>query len=370
MNFREKLKTLAQRVPATIEHLQTEEATKNALIMPFISALGYDVFNPLEVIPEYTADVGTKKGEKVDYAVKQGEQVFLLFEAKKAGEQLSPNHASQLFRYFAVTQARIAVLTNGVQYLFFSDLDEPNKMDNKPFLEIDLLNLKDNMVGQLERLTKESFDLEGMLSAASDLKYMSEIRRILEKQFEEPDEELVKFFFARANPNGRFVQSVRENFAKLVKQTLQQLISDRVSDRLRSALAHESGNEGSVTAIAQAGDISDSEIGEKSDKEGIVTTEEELEGYRIVLAIVCKVVPAERVVYRDTKNYFGILFDDTNRKPICRLHFNRAKKFIGIFDEAKNETRHPIEQLTDIYSFSAQLCETVARYIASEKSIE
>lgn len=77
MSFDEKIATLRQRIPKLKDHLETEEATKNALVMPFIAALGYDIFNPKKVIPEFTADVGTKKGEKVDYAImKEGEMVF------------------------------------------------------------------------------------------------------------------------------------------------------------------------------------------------------------------------------------------------------------------------------------------------------
>lgn len=96
--------------------------------MPFISALGYDVFNPTEVIPEFTADIGIKKGEKVDYAVKKDDQVILLFECKWCGADLSKDHASQLHRYFSVTEARFSILTNGIEYRFYSDIDEPNKI--------------------------------------------------------------------------------------------------------------------------------------------------------------------------------------------------------------------------------------------------
>jgi predicted type IV restriction endonuclease len=357
MSYREKLKTLAQRIPAAIEHLHTEEATKNALVMPFIAALGYDVFNPLEVIPEFIADVGIKKGEKIDYAIKRGDEIILLFEAKKAGGDLSIEHASQLFRYFTVTHARIAVLTNGIVYRFFSDLDEPNKMDKKPFLEINMLNLNENLLGQLDRITKGAFDLEGMLSVANDLKYMGEIRRTLEKQLDDPDEEFVRFFFSNANPNGRFIQSARDQFTRLVKQTFQQLISDRVSERLRSALAHESSGEEVPGQDAQRSDA------DESDREGVVTTEEELEGFRIVQAIICQVAPTERITYRDTKSYFGILFDDNNRRPICRLHFNRSKKYLGLFDEGKNETRHALEQVSDLYKFTDQLRAAALRYL-------
>ena len=162
-----------------MDHLETEEATKNALVMPFIRALGYDVFNPKEVVPEFTADVGTKKGEKVDYAVKVDEQPVMLFECKHAGANLSVNHASQLFRYFHVTDARIGVLTNGIVYRFFTDLEESNKMEERPFLEFDVLDYDEQQIEELKKLRKESFDLEEMLSTAHDLKYRKALKTYL-----------------------------------------------------------------------------------------------------------------------------------------------------------------------------------------------
>ena len=114
MSFEERLASLAAKIRQQKDAIQTEEATKNAFVMPFIqTVLGYDVFNPLEVIPEFISDVGTKKGEKVDYAIIKDGQIQILIEAKKIGEPLNINHASQLFRYFHVTTARISILTNG-----------------------------------------------------------------------------------------------------------------------------------------------------------------------------------------------------------------------------------------------------------------
>jgi len=83
MTFEDKIKSLAAKAEKTAHALETEEATKNALVMPFIAALGYDVFDPDEVIPEFTADVGIKKGEKVDYALRRNGEVIMLVEAKK-----------------------------------------------------------------------------------------------------------------------------------------------------------------------------------------------------------------------------------------------------------------------------------------------
>lgn len=368
MSLEASLKRLAERVPQTIDKLETEEATKNALVMPFIAALGYDVFNPAEVVPEFTADVGTKKGEKVDYAIMRDDAVIVLVEAKKASDKLT-NHASQLYRYFSVTQARIALLTNGLEYRFFSDIDEPNKMDSKPFLVVDITDLKDAHIAELGKLTKEGFDLQNMLEAAGDLKYMREIRKAFEEQWETPDEEFVKFFFAKATSGGRFHKSAKEQFTRLVRKTFHQFVSDRVSARLRSALRaqDDDGQEQAVEPTEPAvprTELPAADTTETTSADGIETTQEELEGFHIVRAIVCSILPVNRVTYRDTKSYFGILIDDNNRKPLCRLHFNsRSKKYLGILDAEKNEEKHLIVGgPSGIYAFADQLRTAARRF--------
>ncbi len=368
MSFEDKLKSLAVKAENTTKLLETEEATKNALVMPFIAALGYDVFDPTEVVPEFTADVGIKRGEKVDYVIKRGDDIVMLIEAKKVAAELDISHSSQLFRYFSVTKARIAVLTNGIVYRFFSDLEEPNKMDEKPFLELNLLDLRESLITEVSKLSKSSFDLENMLEAASDLKYMREIRATLERQIEQPDEEFVKFFFQQANPNGRFVQSAKEQFGRLVKRTLTGFISDRVSDRLRSALAREDETSRGADD-ADPAELADQDgAGPKPSDDGIVTTEDELEGFRIVKAIVGDVLPPARISYRDGKSYFAVLVDDNNRKPLCRLHFNRSRKYVGTFDEQKHETRHAIENLDGIYGLRDVLRASAQRWVVVESA--
>ncbi|MEL7361348.1 MAG: type I restriction endonuclease [Bacteroidota bacterium] len=359
MSFVERITALSQRAPSLIDHLSTEEATKNALVMPFIAALGYDVFNPKEVVPELTADVGVKKGEKVDYAIKQDDEVIILIECKAAGVNLSQANMSQLFRYFSVTKARIAILTNGVLYRFYSDLEEPNKMDSRPFLELDLLDLREHQVAEVKRMAKGSFDLDRMLDAATELKYLRELHRVLAEQFEDPDPEFVRFLYLKVNPEGRFVASVREQFGQLVPTAIQQFISERVSGRLRTALAQEdvvtgrSHPEEADETVPEPGD---------SQKDGVETTEEEMEGFHIVKAIVREAVAPERIAHRDTKSYMGILLDDNNRKPICRLWFNTSQNYLGVFDAEKKETRHELESLNDIYRFAEQLKETALQY--------
>lgn len=356
MEFTNKLNTLSSRSRQLGPSLQTEEATKNALVMPFLSTiLGYDVFDPTEVIPEFTADVGTKKGEKVDYALVKDNQVQILVECKKYSESLSVQHASQLFRYFAATQARIAILTNGHQYLFFTDLDAPNKMDEKPFLQLDLEDIDEHAIPEIAKMTKQSFNLDSILNAAEELKYVQQTKSILNTQYKNPEDDFVRFFATRIY-NGVLTQKVRDQFSAIVTKALNQYISDRINDRLKTAM----DNTGPTIAPIVPED--ENSNAEELKETTITTTEEEIEGFYLVLSIIRTSIDSNRIAYRDTQSYFGILVDDNNRKPICRLHFNRAQKYIGLFDEEKKETRHPITKLDDIFQFSTQLVATANTY--------
>lgn len=368
MEIAEKLASLATKVEQQKSNIGTEEATKNAFIMPFISlVLGYDVFNPQEVVPEFTADVGTKKGEKIDYAIVKDGEVQILIEAKTIGSPLTVNHASQLFRYFATTNARIAILTNGEQFHFFTDLDRPNRMDDKPFLQLDLADLDPAVVPEVEKMTKEVFDLDSIVSAAEELKYVGALKRVLAAQFREPDDDWVKILTTRVYERS-FTARVREQFSALVRKASKQFLSDQVNERLKTAL----GAQGYVPTVAEP--LTGQEVAAESavdvdaqaddaHENGVITTLEELEAFQIIRAIVCSEVPAGRVFPRDTKSYFGVLLDDNNRKPIARLHFNGQKqKYIGTFDENKKETRLPIDALEDIYLHAETLRKTVHFY--------
>ncbi|GEP25826.1 MULTISPECIES: type I restriction endonuclease [Cryobacterium] len=362
MEFAELIRALALKVRNQREAIQTEEATKNAFIMPFISTiLGYDVFNPLEVVPEFTADVGVKKGEKVDYAIMRDGEVQILIECKKSTEALKIEHASQLFRYFAVTNARIAVLTNGEIYQFYTDLDAPNRMDEKPFLVLDLMDIDETLIPELRKLTKEVFDLDSIINSAEELKYIGQIKRTIAAQFTEPEDDWIRFFTTRVY-EGAFTQKVREQFTSLVAKSTKQFLNDQVNDRLKSALggSNFSGASATESGVINSHDIVEVDLARDTE---IETTLEELEGYQIVKAIACSEVKPQRVMHRDSKSYFAVLLDDNNRKPVARLHFNGKKqKYLGVFDAEKVETRHPIETLDEIYLFANDIRETIKSY--------
>ncbi|WP_236306816.1 type I restriction endonuclease, partial [Pseudomonas lactis] len=324
MDFFEKLTSLAAKVRLQGPAIQTEEATKNAFVMPFINTvLGYDVFDPLEVMPEFVCDVGTKKGEKIDYAIMKDGEVQILIECKKIGESLSINHASQLFRYFHVTSARISILTNGQVYRFFTDLDAPNKMDEKPFLELDLLDIDEYSVPELIKLTKSAFDVDSIINAAGELKYVSQLKKLIGTQVSKPEDDFVKFFASRVY-EGVITQKVREQFYELTRKALAQFLNDQINDRLKSAMSGVIQPSLASIPVTNSAKADAQERDEAEDK--ILTTLEELEGYHIVRAVVRSVVDAKRIVQRDTQSYFGVLLDDNNRKPICRLHCKRPAR--------------------------------------------
>lgn len=347
MDFIDHLRGLSARVATTKDMLQTEEATKNAMVMPFIQILGYNVFDPLEVTPELVSDIGTKKGEKVDYAILREGKPIILFECKKAGADLHINHASQLFRYFHVTTARFGVLTNGLVYRFFTDLDQPNKMDQKPFFEFNILDFKDRDVEELKKFAKAAFDVDAIMTTANDLKYTRAIQNRLADWIINPSEEFVRLVSIDLLGNKRFTPAVKDQFTLITKRAFEQLLGERINERLKGAMTPEASP--AVEAVTPVIPV-DGMV-----EPLVVTTDEELEGFHIVRSIVRSVVSPRRIFLRDAQSYCAILLDDNNRKPICRLRFNNVQKlFLGLVD-GKDEERVAIESVDDIYNYSDRI---------------
>jgi hypothetical protein len=361
MDFIDHLRGLSSRISNTKDLIQTEEATKNAMVMPFIQILGYNVFDPLEVTPELIADVGTKKGEKVDYAILRDGKPIMLFECKKAGAELSINHASQLFRYFHVTAARFGVLTNGLVYRFFTDLEQPNKMDEKPFFEFDILDFKDRDVDELKKFAKSAFDLDTILTTANDLKYTRAIQNRLTEWMASPSEDFVRLVSSELLGNKRFTPAVKEQFTLIVRRAFEQLIGERINDRLKGAMTPE--------AAPLAEPIAPVIAGANTSEPQVVTSAEELEGFHMVRSILRGMVSSKRIVMRDAQSYCAILLDDNNRKPICRLRFNNAQKLrFGVFNDKKEEEQMTLESVDDIFSFADNLKITLSSYLSTQEA--
>lgn len=313
------------------------------------------------MVPELTADHGVKKGEKVDYAVKLNGQIVMLIECKQPGAPLEAKHAGQLFRYFAVTEARFGVLTDGIRYVFFSDLDKENKMDERPFFEFDLNDYSDSDVEELKKFAKAIFDLETIISTASNLKYtrglVNEIRKELT---ESPSEELVRVLCSRVY-DGRFTVQVKEQFTILVKKAFETFLLESINSKLKSAFSPDRVNAPVGETATPASETESPNAAE------IDTTIEELEAHRIIQAIGAEITDVERIVIRDAKSYCAILYDDNNRKPVARLYFNKKKLAVGIFianGSEKEESRLDLIKITDLYKHKALLLESIKQYLA------
>lgn len=357
MDFKDSIKQIAERIEGIKANLLTEEATKNALIMPFINALGYDVFNPMEVVPEMCCDIGTKKGEKIDYAIMKDGEPIMLIECKHWRQDLNL-YDNQLIRYFHVSNAKFGVLTNGIVYRFYTDLAEPNRMDEKPFLEVNLLDLKEAQIEELKKFHKSYFDVYMILSSASELKYMGELRAIIGKEFSAPSPDFVRFFGKQVY-DGVFSSKVLEQFTALVKRSISGYISDIIAERLKAAIKEGADEPEQPTAPTEQ-----PQAEESLPDDGIVTTEEELEAFYLIKSLLRNVCPADRITYKDTRSYFGISIDNNVRRTFCRLYLNQpTRKRIAVIAEDKSEVMHKIESINDIYQHEAEIIAAVKRYV-------
>ncbi len=367
MDFKDSIFQLADRVMALKESIQTEEATKNAFIMPFIQILGYDVFNPLEVVPEMDCDIAKKKGEKIDYAIMKDGAPIMLIECKHWKQDLNL-HDNQLKRYYVASKAKFGVLTNGIVYRFYADLIKENIMDDVPFLEFNLEKIRETQIEEVKKFCKENFDLDNIMSSANELKYMSEVKKVIRSEFTEPSPELVKLLTKRVY-EGIVTQKVLDQFTDIVMRALKSHINDVMSEKLGIAIKATQAEGAPVQTTPVVTEKKEEEEKEKPQNEEdknskINTTTEEMEGYYIVKSIVCEIIASERVTYRDSQSYFAIFADDNNRKPICRLRFNNTNnKRIGFIDENKNEQLETIDKVDDIYNFKKELIEAAKRYV-------
>lgn len=353
MNFEEQIKSFAKRTKSIMNGIETEEATKTSIIMPFFQTLGYDIFNPSEFVPEFTADVGIKKGEKVDYAILNNREPVILIECKSIKEELT-KHDSQLFRYFGTTTAKFAILTNGVIYRFYTDLDEPNKMDEKPFLEINMLDLKDAQIPELKKFHKDNFDLNQIIDTAAELKYIGLMRNVIKEEFSNPSDEFVRLVLGNGVYDGVKTQSVVDKYKPVLKKSLVNYINDLVNDKIQTALNNDSveNEESAYNATVEVATLEDDETINK-----IHTTDEELESFYIVKSILREIVPPSRVTYKDTQSYFGILIDNKVTRWLCRICIKENGSFIIIPNESKEGIKYTINSVDDIYKLSNELIE-------------
>ena len=353
-NFSDQIKTLAKRIQKMKDSIQTEEATKTSVIMPFFQMLNFDVFNPEEFLPEFTADVGIKKGEKVDYAIMQNGKPIILIEAKTIQEPLT-KHDSQLFRYFGTTSAKFAILTNGIIYRFYTDLEAQNKMDATPFFEFNIFDIKDHQIAELYKFRKEMFNVENIMTTASELKYTSEIKQFLKAQWDAPTDDFIKFILSDIYP-GLKTRQVLEKFNNIVKKSLKEFMNEFLNEKLKVALANTNADNYDVTK-----EVAATTVLVEEDVPEAITTQEEIEGYITIKVLLKEIVSPDRVHYRDNLSYFNVLLDNSIRKWICRLHLGGSTKTIQFNDDDK--TSVAINSISDIISHKDKLINVTKKYM-------
>lgn len=349
MEFIEKITELKERAENLKENLKTEEATKNALVMPFLNALGYDVFNPLEVVPEYIADSRFKKDEKVDYAILLDNKPTILIECKRVdNEKLDiKKYGGQLFKYFTASKAKFIIFTNGIVYKFFSDVEEPNILDKEPFFVFNLLNFKPNQIKTLEAFCRDNFDVDKAFSSAGDLKYIRAFESVIESEYRTPSDDFVKYLLDKSN----VFEGVKT--AKVIdkhKKTAIEAFNLFMSKVMKTSLDFN------ITPKTEE---------KEENKNEIVTTLEELEGYAIVKAILNGVIDITRVTYRDTVSYFNVILDDNILKTVCRLYLNKSTKYIAFLVPQEGARRNAedkiqINNINDLFNLKERIINRVA----------
>jgi len=362
MDLIEEIQAFAAKIPERKKQVATEEATKTALILPFIQIMGYNVFDPNEVVPEYIADVAEKKEEKVDYAILKGGVPILIFECKAVNVDLNKDKKDQLSAYFPFTPAPVAILTNGITYQFFTDLEEANILDKKPFLEINLEDIKEPAIQKLKKFTKSGFNPSDITDFAADLMYTNEIKQILNKSLLDPSKDVVHFYAGQVYTK-KLTQQALEKFTPITKNAFNQFVDDIINKRLEIAKkSDEQLKKDKDTEIEE--EETGTSGGEVIRPGGIVTTTDETDAFNIIRAIVSEIVDPSRIFIKDAKAYCPIFFDDNNKKPVVRLYFTQNKKSIGIFDKDTGEMKkEEIKSLIDLFKYRDNFKDIVKKYL-------
>ena len=260
---------------------------------------------------------------------------------------LSQEEAKEVQDDFNVSANKLAILTNGITYKFFTDLDEPNKMDGTPFLTIDLSDLKDNDINELKKFEKSAFDVSNILNTASDLKYCGQIKAFLKDEFATPSDEFTKLILSSGIYEGRLMQGIIDKFKPIVKKSISQYINELVNDKIKNALNIQDDIHGPEGEIIEEPVVED-------ERDGIETTEEEIQAYYIVRSILGSCVPLERITYKDTISYFSILIDNKVTRWICRIYFKENVRYVIIPSE-KGNIKYPVNTIDDLYKLTEPL---------------
>jgi hypothetical protein len=305
MAFEEDIQRHAEQVKGRLPHIKGEEATKQALVIPFLQLLGYDVYDPREVKPEYVADFAEKKSrgqmEKIDYAVCINGQPAIFIECKAADVAIGTADA-QLSRYFNATPSvRVAILTNGVSFRVFTDLQQQNIMDEKPWLEFDVRNMKAAEIEAIKKFRKSDFVADQIVGLAEEMVYYNVLVNFVATQLREPGESFVRFVANEIPAVGRVTAKIVERLTPILKKAMQAAFVDHVARSFQPA------QEQATTETAPPAPTAPASAATTETKEGVVTTAEELECWGMISKIIKDARPEAVLQYRDSKTYFTVI---------------------------------------------------------------
>jgi predicted type IV restriction endonuclease len=374
MELVEKLMGLKTKIEKTREHVKTEQAAKTAFVLPFLQILGYDIFNPSEVIPEHTADWAEKKGEKVDYAIKIDGKIEMLIECKALDDKLDVSKASQLGRYFSsITDADIGVLTNGITYKFYTDLDKKNVMDKKPFLTFDFDNPNEELIPRLDMFTKEKISGTEGREEIEKLRNYSAALQVIKNEYKNPSEGWARFVIGEVGYIKRASRDTVEEFQGHLKKI--------VDHQNRAYLkARFDKLQGQDKAMDESPALDDS----KSDTPAIPSIAsdmgfnntfgmlEEIQGLAVVKSILYGVsddYDSSKISLMDWKGFCNVIYDKKRNDVVVRMYFNRADKGKLYIEIPGNDDlgKKQISNVQEMNDHREQIIESAKRFI--EKKI-
>ncbi|MDR2007572.1 MAG: type I restriction enzyme HsdR N-terminal domain-containing protein [Alphaproteobacteria bacterium] len=298
---------------------------------------------------EYTADIGKKKGEKVDYALIKDSKPIIFIEVKHHEETLS-NHGTQLHRYFGTTlETKIGVLTNGIEYQFFSDIENQNTMDSEPFFTFNLESPKvKSEVVSIKKFIQHTFNIDEVIDFAEKNKIKTSIQNLLKKELENPSDDFVKYFIDKLTDKKK-TPNLIQTYKEICKVAFNSMITDLAKEKITNTLS----NLQNKTEI---------ETNEKSDEEQIITTEEEMQAFFIIQAIGAEIpeISVNDITYKDTLSYFNILYKNKVTQWICRLKITDRIKRVEFKHNGK---KIDLEELSDLYKYKTEIFEAIKQYL-------
>ncbi len=339
MDFIEEIKLFSNRVMQIKDKMQTEEAIKTSIVLPFFQLLGYDIFNPEEFIPEYTTDVGIKKGEKIDYVIMSELNPIMLIEVKNCPDKNLKRHTSQLFRYFAVSKARYGMLTNGFCFIFYTDLNEKNIMDTESFFEFNLLELNDKNIDEICKYTKNNFNVDEIYESASELRYLNKIKQLIISQSKKPSDAFINYILGEVYC-GRKTKTLVDTFREYTKVSLKNLIVDE---------KHRSINEVSL-------DVENIE-------NSVIMSQIEMESFYIVKSVVRRIINPENITYVNNENDFTVVVENNSKKWICKINVRNKMEIKLPYDNEVGEVIYDFESTDDIYELDNEIMEIAKNLI-------